>query len=301
MTAAASGGLGPSLLPGPLGQTGNSETLETMLRTAVADPGRSAQIPPLAFDLAASARREGLSQAAVFRAVFPRPESILSMLALDRDVDDFNEAGEGEGAAAAHYRRAADAALVFRPLRSNYSLLFSEAWRLESKAPAAPARTGLDLADLAPKGSFLSPIIKELAYSHPYALDIFFRTVTRRGKAEFGPPISALEEGIVVAASGNWRGGAGASAWKGGGLSPSAGNGVVIYAPSSARYYSYFHLSEVQVEVGQTLARGEVLGRGGNSGANARKSEHGRHLHLEIFDAGEDRALSAREIRDMLF
>lgn len=307
---AASGGLGPSLLPGPRGESGNSEALEALLRMAVADTARNPEIASLALDLELSARREGLSDAAAFAAVFPRPESILSMLALDRDVDDFTEAGEGEGAAAAHYRRAVEAAAVYRPLRANYSHLFSEAWKAQLGLRGARQAEGIEargspgairLEDLAAPALLVAPPIRELEFSHPYALDIFFRDVDRRGPAEYGPRVSALEEGIVVAASGNWRGGAGASTWKGGGLSPSAGNGVVVYAPLSGRYYSYFHFSEIQVEVGQAVGRGQVLGRGGNSGANARKPEHGHHLHLEIFDGRADRALSAYEIRRLLF
>ena len=97
------------------------------------------------------------------------------------------------------------------------------------------------------------------------------------------------------------KGGAGADAWGGGGLSPAAGNGVVVYSPASGRYYSYFHLDEVAVQRGQVVERGAALGRGGNTGINARKKGHGGHLHLEIFDTGEDRALSAWEVRQLLF
>lgn len=299
---AVSGSLGTSTLAGPQGQTGDSAALEALLRAAVPEPGRQAEVGPLAQALVASARREGLDPGPALALAFPRPDSILSMLALDRDVDDFAEAGEGEGAAAAHYRRAAEAARVYRPLRANFTQLFAESWKAQTGLPA-PGKDvqRIYLRDLAPQGSLESPNLGELAYSHPYALDIFFSRVQRRGKEEFGPPISALEEGLVVAASGNWRGGEGAAAWKGGGLSPSAGNGVVIYAPLSGRYYSYFHFSEVAVQAGDRVWRGTVLGRGGNSGANARKTDHGRHLHLEIFDSRTDQALSAWEIRRLLF
>ncbi len=299
---AVSGNLGPASLAGPQGQTGDSSALEALLRSAVIEPGRQAEVGPLAQALVASALKEGEPPGSALALAFPRPDSILSMLALDRDVDDFAEAGEGEGAAAAHYRRAAEAAQVYRPLRANFSHLFTEAWMAQTGLSASPREAPqVSLKGLAPQGSLEAPNLGELAYSHPYALDIFFTRIQRQGPAEIGPPISALEEGLVVAASGNWRGGAGAAAWKGGGLSPSAGNGVVIYAPLSGRYYSYFHLSEVSVKAGDTVWRGTVLGRGGNSGANARKPDHGRHLHLEIFDSRTDQALSAWEIRRLLF
>lgn len=299
---AVSGSLGPASLAGPQGQTGDSAALESLLRSAVTEPGRQGEVGPLAQALVASALREGQSPASALALTFPRPDSILSMLALDRDVDDFAEAGEGEGAAAAHYRRAAEAARVFRPLRASFAHLFTEAWKAQTGLPVALKEgPGIALKDLAPPGNLEAPKLGELAFSHPYALDIFFTRVQRHGKTEIGPPISALEEGLVVAASGNWRGGEGAAAWRGGGLSPSAGNGVVVYAPLSGRYYSYFHLSDVAVEAGDRVWRGTFLGRGGNSGANARKADHGRHLHLEIFDSRADQAFSAWEIRRLLF
>ena len=110
----------------PQGQTGDSSALETLLRSAVTEPGRQAEVGPLAQALVASALKEGEPPGSALALAFPRPDSILSMLALDRDVDDFAEAGEGRGgAAAAHYRRAAEAAQVYRPLRANYSHLFT--------------------------------------------------------------------------------------------------------------------------------------------------------------------------------
>jgi hypothetical protein len=48
--------------------------------------------------------------------------------------------------------------------------------------------------------------------------------------------------------------------------------------------------------VGDIVKEGRLLGHGGNSGANARRSGHGGHLHLEIFDAKLDSALTATEI-----
>lgn len=309
--AAASGGLGTAAPPGPAGATATTDALETMLLSAVADTSRGNEIGGLCHDLARSAEADNLDLPSVFASVLPRSSSILAMLALDRDVDDFEEMGAGTNAAAAHYRRAADLAVALRPLRQNYALLFESAWMEERRMAArsldrveghdAILASDISASDLAGKGELQAPPLRDLAYSHPYALDVFFRHVDRKGTVERGPLITALEAGIVVASADDWRGGAGADAWGGGGLSPAAGNGVVVYSPASGRYYSYFHLSEVAVGRGQAVEQGAVLGRGGNTGVNARKQGHGGHLHLEIFDSARDEALSAWEIRSLLF
>ena len=309
--AAASGGLGTAAPPGPAGATATTDALETMLLAAVTDATRGNEIDGLCHDLARSAETDKLDLAAAFSAVFPRPASVLAMLALDRDVDDFEEMGTGTNAAAAHYRRAADLAVALRPLRQNYAALFKSAFTEQRRMAArtldrvdghdAVLAAEISVNGLADSGELQAPPLRDLAYSHPYALDVFFRHVDRKGAVERGPLIMALEEGIVVASADDWRGGAGADAWGGGGLSPAAGNGVVVYSPASGRYYSYFHLSEVAVRRGQAVEKGAVLGRGGNTGVNARKKGHGGHLHLEIFDTAKDEALSAWEIRGLLF
>jgi hypothetical protein len=314
---AASGGLGAGAPPGPAGATADTEALVSMLSAAVTDPGRLGDIAPMVTDLAGSAAAEHLDLPATFALAFPRPSSVLSMLALDRDVDDFQDLGAGSGAAAAHYRRAAELAAALRPLRDNYGELFAAAWRQLRAGTAGLARSAgaaeraeeafgrrrqaISADLLAERGKIEPPPLRDLAYSHPYALDVFYTKVDRRGDAEFGPTISALEGGIVVACASDWKGGAGASTWEGGGLSPSAGNGVVIYSPASRRYYSYFHFSDVSVRRGQAVEAGQAIGHGGNTGANARRRGHGSHLHLEIFDAAGGRSLSAREIRSVLF
>jgi hypothetical protein len=317
VAGAASGGLGGTAVAGTQGPVSDIEALSALLAAAAAAPERRADIDGCVRALSMAVRAGHLDVQSAFSSVFPRAESVMAMLALDRDVDDFEEMGAGHTAAAAHYRKAAELARALRPLRDNYSTLYSsacrelrmasQAWpklnadadRAQDSAPGLPAV--LDVRNLAARGELEAPPLRDLAYSHPYALDIFFRHVDRRGAVEYGPLIAALEGGIVVAAAQDWRGGAGASAWAGGGLSPSAGNGVVVYSPGSGRYYSYFHFSEVAVRRGQVVAAGEVIGRGGNSGANARKPGHGGHLHLEIFDEATGRALSAWRIRELLF
>jgi hypothetical protein len=302
--AAASGGLGSTGLPDPRGPSAEAEALATMLASAATNPAREGEIEGISRHLGLAARRDGVDTAESFACAFPEGNEILAMLALDRDVDDFMEAGEGSSKAARHYREAADDAARMRPLRQNYSRLFASAWRAIAPDTPPAAKVGLSktgLAALSDRGAISKPPLRDLAYSQPYALDVFFTDVETRGAAEIGPRVYALEGGIVVAAARDWKGGAGSAKWEGGGLSPSSGNGVVVYSPGSNRYYSYFHFSEVAVDRGQVVAAGELLGRGGNTGANARKPGHGGHVHAEMFDMDEDRALSAREIRALLF
>lgn len=254
-------------------------------------------------------RIEGLDAGESFLTAFPPSGAVLSMLALDRDVEDFAEAGKGMSLAAAHYRRAAMEAEVLRPLRSNYALLYAAAWKEITRSQIGREREerllaslsqSPDLAALGEEGALSLPPKSDLEYSHPFALDIFFDEIETRGMVERGPHIRSLEAGIVVAAADDWRGGAGAVAWEKGGLSPSSGNGVIVFSPGSGRYYSYFHFFEVAVRRGDAVREGDILGRGGNTGANARKPGHGGHLHLEIYDSVRDRALSAWEIRALL-
>ena len=312
MVAAALGGLG---MAAPLGirESGtNSAMLGTLLWAATRDPERKPEIGELATALAAESRREGLDLKADFVRAFPRSEEILYLLALDRDLDDFREQAEGSGLTASHYARAAAEVAGLRPLRANFAALFSASYkellRAQSPIPRGEYRNAtkvdageIELARLALPGSVYPPPLRELPLSHPYALDVFFMKIERRGDAEIGPEIHALEAGLVVAAAGDWRGGGDAASWQGGGLSPSSGNGVVIFSPASGRYYSYFHLSHVRVARGDILRAGDIIGLGGNTGINARKKGHGEHLHLEIFDTHSDSALSARQIRSLLF
>lgn len=150
----------------------------------------------------------------------------------------------------------------------------------------APTLERGPVSPLAKKDRWVPPE-KALAASHRYALDVFFTSLSRKGRDETGPTVRSMTSGIVVAASGDWNGGDKPSLYVSGGLSPKAGNGVIVYDPAARRYYAYFHLSDVVVAAGQFVAAGQSLGRGGNTGVNARKPGHGGHLHVEIHDATE--------------
>jgi murein DD-endopeptidase MepM/ murein hydrolase activator NlpD len=114
------------------------------------------------------------------------------------------------------------------------------------------------------------------------ALDMF---VPREG-APIRSPVNAL---VVVAESG-WQGG-----WtrhvglqyQGGGLSRRAGNGVLLFEPSSGAYYYLIHMqdSSLAVRAGDMVRSGQRLGRVGHSG-NASQPGHGGHLHFAYKRAG---------------
>ena len=79
-----------------------------------------------------------------------------------------------------------------------------------------------------------------------------------------GSPIYASNNGVVYKA----------------GYHSSMGN--YIYVNHNNGYYTaYEHLSKINVEVGQTVARGQVIGAMGNTGVST-----GTHLHFEIWTGG---------------
>jgi murein DD-endopeptidase MepM/ murein hydrolase activator NlpD len=114
------------------------------------------------------------------------------------------------------------------------------------------------------------------------ALDIF---VPREGA-----PIRAPVNAVVVVAENGWRGG-----WKrhvglqyqGGGLSRRAGNGVLLFEPSTGAYFYLIHMqdSSVALRAGDVVRAGQRLGRVGHSG-NASQPGHGGHLHFAYKRAG---------------
>ena len=152
-------------------------------------------------------------------------------------------------------------------------------------------------------GKSSKPTRAGLDLSHTYALDIFYRDVSRNPASglEQGPVVLALENGIVIAASSSWTGGEDLSSYRRGGIAPKAGNGVIVYSPRFRRYYLYFHLHDAFLRPGDAVSAGQPLGRGGNTGTNARKPGHGEHLHLEVFDIASGCFLRNTDILKLVF
>ena len=268
---------------------------------------KEADAAATAEDLIAASLIGGIDPRESLGAAFPEPHAVLAMLALDRDVDGFLDYAERDDEAGDYYRGEAGLAKTMRPLRSRYEAAYSCAYYALAGKRKGEAVGTLSLSGRGRKRPYIAspddvwlPAKDELKFSHPYALDVFFVHMDRSGEAERGPVIRALYPGIVVASACDWSGGQGVANWKGGGLSPAAGNGLVIYDPATRRYCSYFHLSATDLRVGDTVEAGQALGRGGNSGMNARKKGHGGHVHIEIFDSSRGQSLASQEILELL-
>jgi murein DD-endopeptidase MepM/ murein hydrolase activator NlpD len=86
-------------------------------------------------------------------------------------------------------------------------------------------------------------------------------------RAAIGTPVKAIADGVVV--------GAGSEGWNGG-----YGHYVEVdHGDGLASLYA--HLSELNVEVGQSVRGGDLLALSGNTGAST-----GPHLHLEVREHG---------------
>lgn len=252
---------------------------------------------------------EDTSPHASLRAVFPDPAHLIAMLARDRDRDDFEESAGFPGAAGDRYEHIAALVPEMRILRPMYEALFAGARDSlagygmlaspsQTHADAAKYRSGVSLP-----GESTPPRKRDYLRSHTYALDIFFSEGEELpfGGGEKGPLVFSPTGGIVVAAASDWKGGGGIETYRSGGITPNAGNGVVVYDPDSRRFYLYFHLHSLLVGTGEAIRSGQPLGYIGDSGANARKPGHGGHLHLEIYDSAHTRFLKHSEISEMIF
>lgn len=235
-------------------------------------------------------------------AVLPEPAFILARTSPDDYADDIRESAAGAGAFARAYRPIHEAMPGSNAAGARLEAALGEIHSVRN-APGAggfgfsvPGR----LHTPVPRGRLWIASAEDLKLTHRHALDIFFLGVGEWGSAEKGPVIRSMSPGLVVAAASDWVGGEGAAKYRRGGLTPRAGNGAVIYDPAARRYYTYFHLHDVSVRTGRWVRAGDEIGRGGNTGTNARRRSHGGHLHLEIYEASEDRALDCWELRDLV-
>lgn len=241
--------------------------------------------------------------------VFPSATELLAMLARDRDVDDYLENASDDNASGTYYTAIAELVPLLKPLRSKFEAVYDGAYAAFTRLgrTLVPSQTAgearLYRGGVTLPGLSSPPREVDYDYSHTYALDIFFEKVRRvpLTTLEVGPTIFSLSDGIVVATDSSWQGGEDLESYRGGGITPKAGNGVIVYSPSGKRYYSYFHLHDVLVEPGNVIRTGQPLGHGGNTGANARKPGHGGHVHLEIYDVATERFLRNRQIAALVF
>ncbi len=231
----------------------------------------------------------GLSAGTALESILPS-EALAALLASERDLDDFDEASQRDGPLGDTYAKISAVAPDLIHERHNYDILFAAMARelaahgSTPKSQIVQKRGGR--SPIAGPGDVARPSLTAIRKAHPYALDIFFTWFKKDPDGtQHGPALYSLSDGIVIGSSDDWQGGGGPAKYIGGGLSPNSGNGVIIYDPKGRKYYSYFHLSETAVSAGDLVAKGTLIGKGGNTGANARKSGHGGHVHVEIFDA----------------
>jgi murein DD-endopeptidase MepM/ murein hydrolase activator NlpD len=264
----------------------------------------------LSRQLIASAITEKKKPQKLLASLFLTPRHILAMMARDRDVADYvtSASASDNSNAGDSYNDVIKLVPVMRPLRTLFESVFKGAFdgltehSVGRKATATDPNAGRYTGGVTLPDEVYRPDPADFKYTHTYALDIFFQNVTTGpGSLETGAMLRSMADGIVVAASNTWKGGEGLDAYKGGGISPRAGNGVIYYSPETRKYYSYFHMHDIIVKAGEAVKRGQALGHGGNTGASAHIPGHGGHVHVEIYDAVNGRFLTNREIMAIIF
>jgi murein DD-endopeptidase MepM/ murein hydrolase activator NlpD len=116
-----------------------------------------------------------------------------------------------------------------------------------------------------PKGTFNK--------EHHRALDVFTKE---------GTLVKAPFNGVVVASGDEWEGSFSKGViktWNERGLSPRAGNAVVLYNPADSGYLFLSHFQQgLLVQAGDMVQKGDSLGFVGHSGSASIKG-HGNHVH----------------------
>ncbi len=240
-------------------------------------------------------REKGYTPAAVLHEILPEAQWFQARLVTKRDEADLHSDARAGGAYGSAYSTILSELPLARTSAPGIEAVLRSAWLSE---PGVTELRTEPVSVLAVADRWLPPA-STLDSAHQYALDVFFLWVKRSGAVETGPPVRSMTRGIVVAAAGDWKGGDRPSLYRSGGLSPKAGNGVIVFCPDDGRYYAYFHLSSIQVSSGVFIGAGTVLGHGGNTGVNARKKGHGTHVHIEIHDR-DGKAWPSRALREFV-
>lgn len=233
----------------------------------------------------------------IFEKILPNYSIILSILYTDSFAKSIVSKAYEQNISSIFYSNFLILRKTYLPLKNEILELLDLYFDLFSDYKSILNRT----APIMKSSDFFIPTLKDLKFNHHNAIDIFFRKISRINKDEIGPKIYSFTSGIVIAAENGWSGSTTFESYKGGGLSPKSGNGVIIYDPYGKRFILYFHLYEAKVKKGQIIKAGHLIGIGGNTGINARKNGHGKHLHLEIYDISKDRFLNCYELKSVLF
>ncbi len=230
--------------------------------------------------LASLDSRETRERERLIASILPERDWFQARLMMERDEPTLRGDAASGGAYGQAYK---DILASLKPSRAAAPALEAVLTAIWKYLDLGTALTAGPAAPLARKERWL-PSNASLTASHRYALDLFFTKTRRQGQEEIGPAVRSIASGIVVAYADDWKGADKASLYKSGGLSPKAGNGLIVFNPDEGRYYAYFHLHDVKFQTGELVAAGQILGHGGNTGINARKKGHGQHLHIEIHE-----------------
>ncbi|OHD76469.1 MAG: hypothetical protein A3J97_10815 [Spirochaetes bacterium RIFOXYC1_FULL_54_7] len=240
-------------------------------------------------------RAKGFTPASTLLDILPAAHWFQARLVTNSDEMTLHNDARTGGAYGSAYNTILSSVQLARSSAPGVEAVLRSAWLSE---PRVNELASAPVSVLPPADRWLPPA-STLDSAHQYALDVFFLRVKRSGTVETGPPVRSMTRGIVVAAAGDWKGGDRPSLYRGGGLSPKAGNGAIVFCPDDGRYYAYFHLNSIQVSTGVFIGAGTVLGLGGNTGVNARKKGHGTHVHIEIHDR-DGRAWPSTALRDFI-
>lgn len=244
-----------------------------------------------------SINQNQLTQQDVFNNIIPSFQIILSILYTDKFAKSIISKSYNDSPTGNFYQNFLFFRKIYFPLKNDIIELLNFYFNLYKDEKTNYNFTSKILR----KSDYLYPKTKELKYNHQNAIDIFFKKVAKKNGEEIGPPIYSFTSGIVVVSENEWAGSTTLDSYIKGGISPKSGNGVIIYDPIGKRFILYFHLSQTNVIKGQIINAGELIGFGGNTGINARKAGHGKHLHLEIYDLIKDRFLNCYELKSILF
>ena len=240
-------------------------------------------------------RAKGLSPVSALSGILPGARWFQARLIGSKDEPELRSDAKTGGAYGSAYAAILSSLPLARASAQGVEAVLRAAWLSE---PAVSELKKEPVSVLATADRWLPPV-STLDSAHQNALDVFFLRVKRNGVKEIGPPVRSMTWGIVVAAANDWKGGDSPALYRGGGLSPKAGNGAIVYCPDDGRYYAYFHLNTVQVSAGDFISAGTVLGLGGNTGVNARKKGHGTHVHIEIHER-DGQAWRSRDLREFV-
>ncbi len=242
----------------------------------------------------AEALARGLTGPEAFSLLMPDADYYMARLSDEDTRAAIVDLADDRSPAGRRYTRIAGLIPEVDETASRYEAIADAYWASEYNAKRGAASKKVPPL---PRSEAVVPTKKSLRYAHQDALDVFFANVTRKGAEEIGPTVKSMTDGVVMASYDGWIGTDTHDGYVSGGVSPKAGNGVIVYQPDEKKYYLYFHFYSAKVGNGDVVRAGDTLGLGGNTGYNARKRNHGEHVHLEIFDASTDESLSSTKIR----